>query len=309
MTTIADDPVRHLTGPFAMVRAFGRAVRPHHWLKNTLVFVPVLLAHEFLQISNFVYGFVAFVALSLSASAIYLLNDLIDIDSDRKHPTKRFRPLASGALPKWAAQAGAPALILAAFALSLLLPKPAMFAGVIAAYLGVALAYVFYLKRKLLVDVLALAGLHTLRIIAGIIAADLPSSTWLLAFSMFLFFSLALVKRYSELKFSADEAGLRTRGRGYRKEDLDILSQMGIASGCISALIMALYVDSASVKELYAHPEAIWLICPIVLYVIARIWVLAHRGEVPDDPIVFIMKDWRSHLMAVIVAGIMFAAA
>ncbi len=238
-----------------------RAMRPHHWLKNALVFVPILLAHELFVPTNFLNGLIAFVALSLCASAVYLLNDLIDIESDRKHPVKCLRPLASGNLSKTVAQAAAPMLIIAAFLLSLLLPQPRLFAGILAGYLGVALAYVFYFKRKLLVDVLSLAALHTVRIIAGNVAADIPFSSWLLAFSMFLFFSLALVKRYSELRVSDDDAGLRGRGRGYQKGDLDILSQMGIASGSISALIMALYVDSAAVKEQYAHPEMIWLIC------------------------------------------------
>jgi 4-hydroxybenzoate polyprenyltransferase len=289
--------------------ALLRAMRPHHWLKNGLVFVPILLAHEFFVISNFVHGALAFLALSLCASAVYLLNDLIDIESDRKHPVKRFRPLASGALSRAAAQVAVPLLVGLAFVIALVLPRPMHFAGVLAAYLGVALVYVFYFKRKLLVDVLSLAGLHTLRIIAGNIAADIPLSSWLLAFSMFLFFSLALVKRYSELRISEDDSGLRQRGRGYQKGDLDILSQMGIASGSISALIMALYVDSDAVREQYSHPELIWLVCPIILYVIARIWVLAHRGEVPDDPLVFIMKDWRSHLMGLVTIGIMLAAA
>jgi 4-hydroxybenzoate polyprenyltransferase len=289
--------------------ALLRAMRPHHWLKNGLVFVPVLLAHELFVLQNFFHGAIAFLALSLCASAIYLLNDLIDIESDRRHPEKRHRPLAAGILSRSMAHAAVPVLIGGAFALALVLPQPRLFVGVIAAYLGVALAYVFYFKRKLLVDVLSLAALHTIRIIAGNVAADIPFSSWLLAFSMFLFFSLALVKRYSELRVSDDDKGLRRRGRGYQKGDLDILSQMGIASGSISALIMALYVDSKDVQEQYSHPELIWLICPIILYVITRIWVLAHRGEVPDDPLVFIMKDWRSHLMAIVVAAIMFAAA
>jgi 4-hydroxybenzoate polyprenyltransferase len=284
-------------------------MRPHHWLKNALVFVPILLAHELLLLENFWHGAVAFLALSLSASAIYLLNDLNDIESDRRHPEKRFRPLASGLLPRSTAQLAVPVLIGTAFALSLLLPQPRVFVGALGGYLAVALAYVFYFKRKLLLDVLSLAALHTIRIIAGNAAADIPFSSWLLAFSMFLFFSLALVKRYSELRVSEDDNGLRGRGRGYEKGDLDILSQMGIASGSISALIMALYVDSSDVKEQYAHPEMIWLICPIVLYMIARIWVLAHRGEVPDDPLVFLMKDWRSHLMGIVIIGIMIAAA
>jgi 4-hydroxybenzoate polyprenyltransferase len=291
------------------VRVGLRAMRPHHWLKNGLVFVPILLAHEFFAVFNLVYGLVAFVALSFAASSVYLLNDLVDVEADRKHPLKRFRPLASGAMARSTAMRLAGLLMLLSLGLSVLTPNPLLFAGAVVAYLAVALVYVFYLKKKLLVDVLALAALHTMRILAGNAATDMPVSSWLLAFSMFLFFSLALVKRYSELKLSGDETGLRGRGRGYRREDIDILSQMGVASGCIAALIMALYVDSAAVKQLYTHPQLIWLICPIVLYVVARIWVLAHRGEMPDDPIVFMLYDWRSHLMGAAVVAIMLAAA
>jgi 4-hydroxybenzoate polyprenyltransferase len=171
-----------------------------------------------------------------------------------------------------------------------------------------ALAYVFVLKKKLLVDVLALAGLHTIRILAGTFATMVEFSFWLSAFAVFLFFSLALVKRYSELRASASETGLRSRGRGYQADDIDILSQLGTASGLISVLILALYIDSAAVRAKYTYPELIWLVCPIVLYVVARIWVLAHRGHVADDPLVFIMTDWRSHAMGVLTAAIMVAA-
>ncbi len=309
MTTTDTSALVRRSSPARQALALLRAMRPHHWLKNGLVFVPILLAHEILVLENFLHGAIAFVALSLCASAVYLLNDLVDIEADRRHPEKRFRPLAAGILSRNLAQAMVPVLIGAAFSLALILPQPRIFIGVLAAYSGVALAYVFYLKRKLLLDVLCLAASHTLRIIAGNAAADIPFSSWLLAFSMFLFFSLALVKRYSELRVSDDDTGLRGRGRGYQKGDLDILSQMGIASGSISALIMALYVDSTAVREQYTHPELIWLICPIILYTIARIWVLAHRGEVPDDPLVFMMKDWRSHLMGLVIIAIMIAAA
>ena len=291
------------------LRVFIKAIRPHHWLKNGLVFVPILLAHDLFDYKNLLYGAIAFLALGLCASAIYLLNDLMDVESDRKHPTKCKRPLASGAMSARTAQLAVPCLVVAAFALTLLVPKPLLLVAVLAAYFGLALAYVFYLKRKLLVDVLGLAALHTLRILAGNAATDINFSSWLLAFSMFFFFSMALVKRYSELRTNGDDTGLRGSGRGYQQGDLDILSQLGISSGCISAMIMALYIDSASVRDLYTHPEVLWLICPIILYVIARIWVLAHRNEMPDDPIVFIMSDWRSHLMGAVVVGLMVIAA
>jgi 4-hydroxybenzoate polyprenyltransferase len=188
---------------------------------------------------------------------------------------------------------------------------PTGFALVLGAYLALNLAYTFYLKRKLLVDVLALAAAYTLRIMAGAVAAGIDQSFWLLTFASFLFLSLALVKRYIELDTVGDEASpdkKRVMGRGYRVADLDMLSQLGVASAFSAVLVLALYVDGQGRMGLYKTPEFIWLVCPVVLYVIGRIWVLAKRRELPDDPVLFIIKDWRSHLMGAFVVAIMFAA-
>ncbi len=291
-----------------LVPAMIRAMRPHHWLKNGLVFIPILLNHDVFDLAAIGHGCVAFLSFSLLASAIYLLNDIVDVEADRRHPTKCKRPLAAGEITAAQAYATAPMLLLAAFALSALLPQPSLFILALGTYLVLALAYLFFLKRKLLVDVLGLAALHTLRILAGNAAAAIPISSWLLAFSMFLFLSLALVKRYAELRITQDGSGLKKAGRGYQAEDLEALSQLGMASGCTCALIMALYVDSAAVKQLYRHPEIIWLICPVVLYQMARVWFLARRGQMPDDPLVFMIRDWRSQLMGVLVLLIMVAA-
>ena len=285
-----------------------RAMRPHHWLKNGLVFVPILLNHDVFDVAALGHGAVAFLAFSLLASAIYLLNDIVDVEADRRHPPKGKRPLAAGEISEAQAYAAVPLLVITSFALSWLLPRPQLFVMALGAYLVLALAYLFVLKRKLLVDVLGLAALHTLRILAGNAAAAIPLSSWLLAFSMFLFLSLALVKRYAELRITQDQSGLKKAGRGYHAEDIEALSQLGMASGCTCALIMALYVDSAAVKELYRHPELIWLICPIILYQMARIWFLARRGQVPDDPLVFMIRDWRSQVTGAAVVVIMIAA-
>ncbi|MBX9911274.1 MAG: UbiA family prenyltransferase [Beijerinckiaceae bacterium] len=290
--------------PTAMIRA----MRPHHWLKNGLVFVPILLNHDVFDVAAIGHGLIAFVAFSLIASSIYLLNDIVDVEADRRHPTKCKRPLAAGEITERQAYMAVPALLVAAFSLSALLPKPQLFLLALGAYLALALLYLFYLKRKLLVDVLGLAALHTLRILAGNAAAAITLSSWLLAFSMFLFLSLALVKRYAELRITQDQSGLKKAGRGYHAEDIEALSQLSMASGCTCALIMALYVDSAAVKELYRHPEVIWLICPIILYQMARVWFLARRGQMPDDPLVFMIRDWRSQLMGVLVVAIMVVA-
>lgn len=283
-------------------------MRPHHWAKNGLVFVPILLNHDVFDPKALFYGLVAFVSFSLMASSIYLLNDIVDVEADRRHPTKCKRPLAAGEITTGQAYAMVPGLLIMSFALAWFVPRPDLFLLALGGYFALALAYLFFLKRKLLVDVLGLAALHTLRILAGNAAAAIPLSSWLLAFSMFLFLSLALVKRYAELRITQDQSGLKKAGRGYHAEDIEALSQLGMASGCTCALIMALYVDSAAVKELYRHPEVIWLICPIILYQMARVWFLARRGQMPDDPLVFMIHDWRSQLMGMLVVLIMIGA-
>ncbi|RXT25857.1 hypothetical protein B5U98_04645 [Bosea sp. Tri-39] len=288
--------------------AMLRAMRPHHWAKNGLVFVPILLNHDVFASKALLYGLVAFVSFSLMASSIYLLNDIIDVEADRRHPTKCKRPLAAGEITTGQAYAMVPGLLIVSVALTALLPRPDLYLMAWGAYLVLALAYLFVLKRKLLVDVLGLAALHTVRIIAGNAAAAIPISSWLLAFSMFLFLSLALMKRYAELRITQDQSGLKKAGRGYQAEDIEALSQLGMASGCTCALIMALYVDSAAVKQLYRHPEMIWLVCPIILYQIARMWFLARRGNMPDDPLMFMIRDWRSQLMGAVVVLIMLGA-
>lgn len=289
-------------------KAMIRAMRPHHWLKNGLVFIPILLNHDVFDLESLGQGLVAFISFSLMASSIYLLNDIVDVEADRRHPTKCKRPLAAGEITERQAYMAVPVLLAAAFALSLLLPQPRLFVLALTAYLGLALAYLFVLKRKLLVDVLGPAALHTLRILAGNAAAAIPLSSWLLAFSMFLFLSLALVKRYAELRITQDQSGLKKAGRGYHAEDIEALSQLGMASGCTCALILALYVDSAAVKQLYRHPELIWLVCPIVLYQMSRVWFLARRGLMADDPLVFMIRDWRSQVTGALVVLIMVAA-
>ena len=290
------------------VTAMIRAMRPHHWLKNGLVFVPILLNHDVFDPGALWHGLIAFVAFSLIASAIYLLNDIKDVEADRRHPTKCKRPLAAGEITRGQAYAAVPVLLALAFSTVPLVPQPRIYLLSLLAYLFLALIYLLFLKRKLLVDVLGLAAMHTLRILAGNAAAAIPLSSWLLAFSMFLFLSLALVKRYAELRITQDQSGLKKAGRGYHAEDIEALSQLGMASGCTCALIMALYVDSAAVKQLYRHPELIWLVCPIILYQMARIWFLARRGLVPDDPLIFMIRDWRSQLMGLVVVLIMVSA-
>lgn len=296
------------TSAWIVPRAWLKALRPHHWAKNGLIFVPVVLAHQIDNPWLMWWSFLAFAAFCLAASATYLVNDLVDIEADRKHPTKRFRPLAAGLMNPAHARALVPLLVIAAATLAFQMAQPLMFLGALVTYLVLGQVYVFYLKRKLLVDVLALAALHVLRILAGNAATGIPISAWLLAFAMFVFFSLALLKRYAELRETGDDVGLRGVGRGYQAGDLETLSQMGISSALVSALILALYVDSKAVAGLYTYPQLIWLVCPIVLYVMARVWVLARRGQMHDDPLVFMITDWRSQVMGALTVVIFIAA-
>jgi 4-hydroxybenzoate polyprenyltransferase len=299
------------TGPAfpAHARAAFRSLRPHQWTKNALIFLPLILAHRLGDLVLVGQSVLAFLAFSLAASGVYLVNDMMDVSQDRKHPVKRNRPIASGQLPMNAARLLSGLCFVTAGLMASRLP--AGFALVLAGYLALNLAYTFYLKRKLLVDVLALAGAYTLRIMAGAVASGIDQSFWLLTFASFLFLSLALVKRYIELDTVGDGDSpdkKRVMGRGYRVADLDMLSQLGVASAFSAVLVLALYVDGQGRMGLYRTPEFIWLVCPVVLYVIGRIWVLAKRRELPDDPVLFIIKDWRSHLMGAFVVAIIFAA-
>lgn len=279
----------------SQAKAALKAMRPHQWLKNTLIFVPAVMAHEIFMGSVFLSAVLAFVAFSLSASAIYILNDLLDLEADRNHRTKWKRPFASGELSIPNGLALAFGSIVTAFLISTALPIG--FAGILALYLAITTAYSFSVKRMLLLDVFVLAGLYTIRVLAGGVAASIEYSFWLLAFSVFFFLSLALVKRFTELQQVGETASREVTGRGYRHVDLETISQAGMTSGFAAVLVLALYIQSPAIERAYSVPQLIWLLCPLILYIIMRIWILARRDEMHEDPIVFILKDWRSQLM------------
>ncbi|MEL6966627.1 MAG: UbiA family prenyltransferase [Pseudomonadota bacterium] len=285
------------------VRTWLKAVRVHQWLKNSLLFVPAILGIRFFDVGTALSLTIAFLAFSLCASAVYLVNDLLDMPVDRKHPTKRQRPFASGKLPVHQGAVASCALLISAFALALFLPT--QFLLVLAVYFAVTCAYSLSLKRMLLIDVLTLAGLFTVRVLAGAAAVGGTVSTWLLAFCMFFFLSLALVKRFVELTRHGKDNGLQETGRGYRASDIDTVAQAGMASGFAAVVVLALFIESPQVATNYARPEAIWLVCPLVLYIIMRVWILARRQEMHDDPVVFLLTDWRSQAMIAIGAVIM----
>ncbi len=299
--------VRVFEAPRTGPRTWVKALRVHQWAKNILVFVPALAAHKGLDFSLLTQAALGFVAFSLCASSVYVLNDLLDLDSDRQHPTKRQRPFASGDLPVRAGAVLAPVLLVAGFAVALLL-LPLPFTGLLATYYAVTLAYSLHLKQVMVLDVLLLAGLYTVRIFGGSLATGVPTSSWLFTFSMFLFLSLALVKRLSEvrrLRLSNAEA---TPGRGYLSSDYEQLSSLGVAAGYISVLVLAFYITSKEVTVLYASPERLWLLCPVMLYWVSRVWLLAHRGLVNEDPLVFALRDKVSYAVGGVAALVLLAA-
>ncbi|WP_417249311.1 UbiA family prenyltransferase [Celeribacter sp.] len=301
---VASD-VTHLGHPPSTVKAAVKALRPHQWMKNILVFIPMLLAHN-ITFGTVLTGLLAFVVFSLVASSVYVLNDLLDLDADRNHARKCKRPFAAGDLPlSWGT--GMATGLLAAGALLALLLGPVFF-FVMACYYAATTAYSFYFKRRAVVDVAALAGLYTLRVIAGGVAIGVPLSPWLLAFSMFFFFALAAVKRQAELVDNLAAGKVKPTGRGYRNEDVAIMSQMAIGSGYVSILLLALYMNSPAVIELYSNPQILWGICVVLLYWISRIVLLAHRGEMHDDPIIFAVRDHISRVCGLMVVGFALGA-
>lgn len=281
-------------------RAWLKALRLHQWLKNLLVFVPLLTAHRFLDLESVLQSTIALVAFGSCASGVYVLNDLLDLTPDRQHPRKRKRPFAAGRLPLLQGLLAAPALTVAGLLLSLACNSE--FTLVLLAYYVMTLAYSLRLKRIVMIDVVLLAALYTVRIIGGAVAIGIELSFWLLAFSMlmFMFLSLALLKRYTELHAMLSSGKTRTIGRAYSVEDLPLLQSMGAAAGYIAVMVMALYINSPESVELYRNPKLLWLVCPVLLYWVSRVWIIAHRGEMHDDPIVFAATDRVSQIVLVL---------
>lgn len=281
-----------------------KAMRVHQWVKNILIFVPLLMAYQVNDPVLVARAVGAFLAFSLMASGTYLFNDLMDLEADRQHPTKRNRPFASGALSVKVGYVLTPVLVLSGLALGWLI-SPA-FLLVLLGYTVITLTYSLRLKKMVLVDVLLLAGLYTWRIFAGGIATGVPLSAWLLAFSTFMFFSLALLKRTSELLEMRAIGELKASGRGYHVDDLSQLMIFGSTSGYISVLVLALYINSESVRALYQRPETLWLICPLILFWVSRVWLIGHRGQMHSDPIVFALKDRSSYAVGAIVLSLLW---
>ncbi len=301
---VADKAVRFPAAKKA--KAFVRAIRVHQWIKNSLVFVPLVLAHLVNDPEAVRLSLVGFFAFSMCASGAYLLNDVLDVEADRQHHQKKFRPVAAGDLSIRAALIGSFLLLGSGLTAGLLLS--ADFMNVLVLYVALTLAYSIYLKQLVLVDVVLLASLYTIRIIAGTTAIGAPDSPWLLGFSIFFFLSLAFSKRYSELSNLKRQEKERPLGRGYRAGDLEQLARMGSASGYISILILALYINSDDVVALYAEPQRLWLICPFLIYWISRGWLVATRGELHEDPVIYALKDKASYFVGAVTAFILIMA-
>jgi 4-hydroxybenzoate polyprenyltransferase/phosphoserine phosphatase len=286
-------------------RAAIRALRPHQWAKNVLILVPLLAAHRS-DLTHVAQTALAMASFCLCASSVYVLNDLLDLPADRAHPRKSRRPFASGDLSIATGLVMAPVLLAVAVVLALFLPMK--FQLVFATYYAITASYSFALKGIVLVDALMLASLYTLRIIAGAAASEVPLSFWLLLFAVFLFLSLAFVKRFAELESLRRQQRLRAAGRGYHVEDLPLLQSLGTASGYLSVLVLALYINSPEIQALYHRPKFIWMLCVLMLYWISRMWMKAQRGKMHDDPVVFALKD-RVSLAIGLVAAVTVAAA
>jgi len=279
------------------IKLFIKQIRVYQWVKNVLILLPIAMAHNFSS-SNLMNGILAFVSFSLAASSVYVLNDLFDLSSDRAHPRKKKRPFASGDIPLIHGFILTPLLIIISYSIGFCVNID--FILVLSFYLFLTTLYSFKLKKIVAVDIIILASLYTIRLIAGSVATEVFISKWLLAFSMFTFFGLALLKRYTELLLIDSMNKTATKGRGYYVGDSEIVLPAGIGSGLLAVLVFALYVNSPEVIALYNSPTILWLIAPLLLFWVLHVWLKAKRGEMTDDPIVFTVKDRTSQVIGLI---------
>lgn len=283
-----------------------RGLRLHQWVKNILLFAPCVAAHRIGDVNVWPALLIAFLAFGLCASSVYLLNDLLDLESDRHHPRKRKRPLAAGTLSIMQATLLIPVLLGTALGLGLWFNTP--FLLLLMGYFGLTLAYSFVLKRLLLLDCITLAILYTMRIIGGGLVLDIPFSFWLLAFAVFLFLSLAFVKRYAELASLARSNKKRAHGRAYIVSDLPLIQTFGITAAYTSVLVLALYMNSEIVLRLYHQPLWLWFEIPVLIFWVSWLWLQAHRGRMNDDPLLFSLKDSASRACGILFMALLGAA-
>jgi len=302
------------------LRSWLKAIRLHQWAKNTLIFVPLVLAHQW-RLRTFGAAITAFLSFGMCASATYIVNDLLDLEADRRHPSKRRRPFAAGDLSAISGVGVVCLLMLGALVLALAVPhifnalpgssvlaRPYEFVEWLGLYTAVTLSYSLYLKRKLLLDVFVLSGLYTVRILAGSAATGIPLSAWLAGFSVFFFLSLAFVKRFSELEGLRERGGSVTNGRGYFVSDLEQLRALGTGAAYAAVVVLTLYINNPETNVLYQHPVRLWLVVPVLLLWLSAVWMLASRGDMHDDPVVFAITDKRSLLLGVLMAAVVWWA-
>ncbi|CAL92965.1 UbiA family prenyltransferase [Azoarcus olearius] len=287
-------------------KVWARAFRVHQWLKNLLLFVPLFTAFSFFDLTKVGVLAAAFVAFSLAASATYVVNDLWDLDNDRVHPRKRARPFASARIPILQGLGAAAAALAVALGVAWAISPP--FLLMLLAYLVLTSAYSWVLKEYVLIDVLMLSLLYTLRIIAGSVASGIVISSWLLAFSVFLFLSLALVKRCSELVSLEQSGGAATRGRDYRVTDLVVLWQLGVGAALSAVVVFGLFITAPDTVARYGTPHLLWAVAMALTYWLARLWIKTSRGEMHDDPVVYAIKDRGSRVTVSAMVGVMAAA-
>lgn len=314
-------PIRTFEERVSPLKAWVKAIRLHQWAKNVLIFLPLLLAHAWTP-GLVAATAVAFLSFGLCASATYIVNDLLDLEADRQHPRKRRRPFASGDLSALSGIFVVVLFLTVSLSLALLLPrivtaispelvsplKPYYFLLWLGIYLVTTLAYSLRLKRSVLVDVIVLSGLYTIRIIAGSAASGVPVSTWLGSFSVFFFLSLAFVKRFAELENLRERGGVSAGGRGYNITDLEQLRSFGTASGYASVVVLTLYISTLDAAQLYQHTRRLWLLVPVLLLWISRLWLQASRGQLDEDPVVYAITDERSLLLGMVVVAIVLSA-
>lgn len=320
-------PVRTFSEKNSWLKAWFKALRIHQWAKNVLIFLPLLLAHA-LNTSAITASLMAFFAFGLCASATYIVNDLLDIEADRLHPRKRRRPFAAGDLSAVSGVMVIGLFLVVSFLMAVSIPwvelrlgssspgtnhflgftTPYSFLGWLGVYAVTTLAYSLRLKRAVLVDVIVLSGLYTIRILAGSAATGVEVSTWLGSFSIFFFLSLAFVKRFAELENLRERGGASAKGRGYHIADIEQLRSFGSASGYVSVAVLTLYISNLDAAQLYHHTKRLWLLVPVLLLWISRLWLQASRGELDEDPVVYAITDKRSLLLGVLVALIVLSA-
>ena len=301
-----NENIQHFDVPQPALKKCWQAIRPHQWLKNALIFLPLILSHQLDQSNLLLQSCVAFLSFSFVASSVYLLNDMLDLNSDRQHRSKSRRPFASGDLSLVYGYLGVPVMLALGFLIALWLPSG--FFPILLSYWLVTTLYSLRLKSLFLIDVLTLASLYTWRIIAGAAAISVITTYYLFAFSFFLFLGLAIVKRYTEYLNLRNQGKSSIEGRSYGVENLQALATIGGSSNLLAVMVFAFYINAPATTELYSNPLLLWAICPLLLYPLWRIWAFARRGELNEDPVLFALTDRRSQLSAALCGLIIWLA-